>query len=78
MNNAAIDQGVSQIVKIDIPAAWADATDAPEAQKDVPEFITKLQKPINARKGTACLSARSSVWKTAPSAGNGPPMKNVA
>ncbi len=51
MNNAAIDQGVSQIVKIDIPAAWADATDAPEAQKDVPEFITKLQKPINAQEG---------------------------
>ena len=36
MNNAAIDQGVSQIVKIDIPATWADATDVPEAQKDVP------------------------------------------
>jgi pyruvate-ferredoxin/flavodoxin oxidoreductase len=46
MNNAAIDEGVSQIVKIDIPAAWADATDAPEAfRKHVPKFFRETADP---------------------------------
>lgn len=51
MNNAAIDEGIAQVVAVDIPAAWAKAADAPQAAQDVPEFITKLQQPINRQDG---------------------------
>ena len=52
MNNAAIDQGVGAIVKIDIPAAWADAVDAEEAAKaQVPEYISKILEPMNRQEG---------------------------
>ena len=51
MNNDAIDKGVEGIVKIDIPAAWANATDAPATKANVPEFISKILEPINAQEG---------------------------
>ena len=52
MNNAAIDQGVNAIVKVDIPAAWADAVDAePEAKAEVPEYISKILEPMNRQEG---------------------------
>ena len=53
MNYSAVDQGVQHVVKIDVPASWADATDADEAAatSDRPEFIRKVVDPINAQKG---------------------------
>ncbi len=51
MNNAAIDGGVSGIVKIDVPQSWADAVDEPVPAKDVPEFVTKILDPVNAQEG---------------------------
>ena len=32
MNNQAVDLGVQATVKVEIPAAWADATDEPVAE----------------------------------------------
>ena len=52
MNYAAVDKGIDNLVKIDVPASWADAVDgACAATKDVPEFIANIQEPINAQKG---------------------------
>ncbi|MBQ5587807.1 MAG: pyruvate:ferredoxin (flavodoxin) oxidoreductase [Selenomonadales bacterium] len=52
MNNAAIDQGVNAIVKVDIPAAWADAQDAPaEAKAEVPAYISNILEPMNRQEG---------------------------
>ncbi|MCR3757751.1 pyruvate:ferredoxin (flavodoxin) oxidoreductase [Clostridium felsineum] len=51
MNNAAIDQGVGAIVKIDVPAAWTDAKDAPKEEVAKPKFITDLLEPINRQEG---------------------------
>ena len=51
MNNDAIDQGVQRIVKIDVPASWADAEDAPKAAENVPAFITDILEPINRQEG---------------------------
>ena len=51
MNNAAIDNGVTGIVKIDVPASWADAADEAAPVKDVPEFVTKILEPVNAQEG---------------------------
>ncbi len=56
MNNAAVDQGYGALQKIEIPASWAEATDAPKAEaagccEERPEFITEIVDPINAQAG---------------------------
>ncbi len=50
-NLAAIDAGSEGLVKVDVPDAWKDAVDAPAAQRDVPEVVTRLLDPINLQKG---------------------------
>ena len=52
MNYAAVDQGAQKIVKVDIPADWANAEELKEAgKKEVPDFIKNIVEPINAQKG---------------------------
>ncbi|MCH4178739.1 MAG: pyruvate:ferredoxin (flavodoxin) oxidoreductase [Megasphaera sp.] len=51
MNNEAIDKGISEIVEIPVPADWETAKDTVKVQKQVPEFITKIQNPVNAQEG---------------------------
>lgn len=51
MNQAAIDQGISALVKVNVPASWADAVDAPEAKKPVPAFIENILEPMNRQEG---------------------------
>ena len=50
-NLAAIDAGISGIVRIDVPESWKTAEDAPEEARDVPEVVTKILDPINLQKG---------------------------
>lgn len=52
MNNAAIDEGVNAIVKIEVPASWKDAKceGACEA-KENPEFIKNIVEPMNRQEG---------------------------
>ncbi len=50
-NLAAIDAGSEGLVKVEVPAAWADAQDAPAPARNVPEVVTRLLDPINAQKG---------------------------
>jgi len=42
MNNEAIDRGVTDIHKVEVPASWADAEDEAEAERNVPEFIEQV------------------------------------
>ena len=57
MNYAAIEAGANAVVKVDVPADWADAVDAevaaPELQgrPEVVDFVNKILKPVNAQKG---------------------------
>ena len=51
MNQAAIDQGITEIVSIAVPPSWQAATDGPAQKMAVPEFVTKLLEPINAQEG---------------------------
>lgn len=52
MNNAAIDKGVTSIVKISVPASWATAGETPAAeQEDAPDFIKKILVPMNRQEG---------------------------
>ncbi len=51
MNNAAIDRGISDIKKIEIPADWADARDDSEVEANVPEFIEEILIPMTRQEG---------------------------
>jgi pyruvate-ferredoxin/flavodoxin oxidoreductase len=54
MNNAAIDRGVNSLVKIEVPANWADATTAQAeaaAASDIPDYVKNIQNPMNALEG---------------------------
>ena len=57
MNYAAIDEGVSAVHKVDVPAAWADAVDTNPGdaeitgRKEVVDFVKKIMIPVNAQQG---------------------------
>ncbi|MGI6734565.1 MAG: pyruvate:ferredoxin (flavodoxin) oxidoreductase [Anaerovoracaceae bacterium] len=51
MNNAAIDKGIEELVKVNVPAEWADAIDEEVEAKDVPEFIEEVLIPMNRQEG---------------------------
>ena len=54
MNCEAVDKAAEALVKIDVPAAWAEAKDPENEQKGctaIPEFISKVVMPMNAQQG---------------------------
>lgn len=51
MNNTAIDMGVNAVVKVDVPAAWADAADTEAAAKSGNDFIDNILVPMNRMEG---------------------------
>lgn len=52
MNCNAVDEAISALVKIDVPADWANAQDEKAAaDSSKPEFITKIVEPVNAQQG---------------------------
>ncbi len=53
MNNAAVDAGIKELVKVDVPADWADAADdaATPDTRDKFHYITNVLEPVNAAKG---------------------------
>ena len=52
MNNTAIDAGIESIVKIEVPAAWANAVDTEVATtKEAPAFIKDIVEPMNRQEG---------------------------
>ena len=51
MNHRAIDAGATAYVKVDVPAAWADAVDAPvehdyEGRLALVKMVTEIMEPI--------------------------------
>ena len=51
MNYAAIDRGVDAIVKIDVPAVWADAAGDANIAVTGNEFIDNILSPVNRLEG---------------------------
>jgi pyruvate-ferredoxin/flavodoxin oxidoreductase len=52
MNNAAVDKGGEEVVKVAIPADWKKIEVKPAGKDEsVPEFIRDIVFPINAQKG---------------------------
>ncbi|MGN0650305.1 MAG: pyruvate:ferredoxin (flavodoxin) oxidoreductase [Oscillospiraceae bacterium] len=57
MNYAAIERGAGEVIKVDVPASWADAEGelhTPVATGDnkfLVDFVNKVQIPVNAQRG---------------------------
>ena len=51
MNYAAVDKGIDALVKIDVPASWADAVDSNVEASNEPEFIKNILRPMAAVEG---------------------------
>jgi len=51
MNNAAIDKGIEELKKVNVPAEWANAEDANSKSEKVPEFIEEVLIPMNRQEG---------------------------
>ena len=51
MNNVAVERGAEEFRRIEIPAAWADAADEPEKERNVPDFIKNVLDPISRQEG---------------------------
>ena len=52
MNLAAIERGLTDMVKIDVPAEWADLKDEPlKIDSDLPEYVRKVLIPMNRADG---------------------------
>lgn len=51
MNYKAVDQGIEQLVHIDVPEAWKNADVESKVNEELPEFIKKVVAPMNAQEG---------------------------
>ncbi|MCK4628822.1 MAG: 2-oxoacid:acceptor oxidoreductase family protein, partial [Sedimentisphaerales bacterium] len=52
MNWAGVDATLENLEKVDYPASWADAKLEEAPQRDEPEFLTKVMRPMLEQKGT--------------------------
>ncbi len=51
MNIAAVDQTLANLVEIEYPESWKEATDVAETGADEPEFVKNVMRPILAQQG---------------------------
>ncbi len=51
MNFAAVDQALDNLVEIEYPESWAEATGKSAAEKDEPDFVKNVMRPILAQQG---------------------------
>ncbi len=57
MNYAAIERGAGEVIKVDVPASWADAEGtlpvnvAQGDRKDLVDFVNNILIPVNAQRG---------------------------
>lgn len=51
MNNAAIDRGIDALIKVDVPSSWANAADEEKSVKEVPDFVKRIQRPMERHEG---------------------------
>lgn len=51
MNYAAIDAGIENVKKVQIPKEWAKSEDLPSEKEQLPEFISKVANVMNAARG---------------------------
>jgi pyruvate-ferredoxin/flavodoxin oxidoreductase len=68
MNCAAVDKAAGALVKVDVPAAWADLADESAPEADEPDYVKNVMRPMLAQKGDALPVSAFSKDGTMPSA----------
>ncbi len=53
MNYQAVDKGIEEIVKIDVPADWANAKDEEKPEDTRPDFIKNILDPMSRQEGNS-------------------------
>lgn len=53
MNQKAVDQGITSLQRVEIPASWTDIEDEAMPTKNEPDFIKKIQRPMARHDGDA-------------------------
>ena len=51
MNRAAVDNTLGRLVQIQYPASWADLETPPPAEREEPDFVKNVMRPMLAQKG---------------------------
>jgi len=51
MNIKAVDRSIEALVKVDVPSSWKDAKDQDLPEKEEPEFVKKIQRPMAKHEG---------------------------
>ncbi len=51
MNYSAVDAGIRDVWKVDVPAAWRDAEDEPAEPRDAPAFVRDIADVMNRQEG---------------------------
>ncbi len=51
MNYQAVDRGIQELAKIDIPDSWKDGPEQKQKEADVPTFIREMLIPMNRQEG---------------------------
>jgi pyruvate-ferredoxin/flavodoxin oxidoreductase len=51
MNKSAVEAGINNISKVNVPASWATAVDEKTTSVTEPDFITKVLRPMSAQEG---------------------------
>lgn len=51
MNKSAVDRGLSDIIKIEIPKAWSNSPEDAKPSINAPDFIKNIEKPMSRNEG---------------------------
>ncbi len=51
MNFAAVDKTLENLIEIDYPASWADASEQAKAGKEEPDFVQNVMRPMLEQRG---------------------------
>ncbi|NLZ99900.1 MAG: pyruvate:ferredoxin (flavodoxin) oxidoreductase, partial [Clostridiaceae bacterium] len=51
MNYSAVEAGIRDVWKVDVPANWIDAEDEPAEPRDVPAFVREIADVMNRQEG---------------------------
>jgi len=51
MNKAAVDRGLTSLIKVNVPETWANAGDEILPEKDEPDFVKRIQRPMARHEG---------------------------
>lgn len=51
MNQTAVDRGIGALVKVNVPSGWVNAPDEKLPVKDEPDFVKRIQRPMERHEG---------------------------